>query len=87
MPSYAVKDMNFLVRFRVSGSSTCYNCPAHGREREAGPFSEEIVAKYAEAAKDVFITTKRLCRRCLPEKVNLQFDREKLSVTELGPWK
>jgi hypothetical protein len=79
--------MTLQVRFRVSGSGTCYNCPAHGREWEARPFSEEIVAKYAESAKDVFIGTKRLCQRCLPEKVNLQFDREKLSVTELGPWK
>jgi hypothetical protein len=79
--------MNLQVRFRVSGSGTCYNCPAHGREREAGPFGEEIVAKYAESAKDVFMGTKRLCPRCSPEKVNLKFERDKLSVIELGPWK
>ena len=76
------------MRFRVSGLATCYNCPSHGREREARHFSEEIVAKYAESAKEVFISTTRLCQRCLPEtKVNLQFDREWLSVLELGPWK
>jgi len=80
--------MTLQMRFRVSGLATCYNCPTHGHEREAGHFTEEIVAKYAESTKDVFIGTKRLCKSCLPEaKVNLQFDRERLSVVELGPWK
>lgn len=80
--------MTLQMRFRVSGLATCYNCPTRGRERDAGAFSEEIVAKYADSAKDVFIGTKRLCKSCLLEtKVNLQFDRERLCVTELGPWK
>jgi hypothetical protein len=79
--------MTLQVRFHVSGLAQCYNCPAHGRDRGAGSFSEEIVAKYAESAKDVFMGTKRLCPRCSPEKVNLKFERDKLSVTELGPWK
>jgi hypothetical protein len=80
--------MSLQIRFRVSGLGTCYHCPTHGRERDAGAFSEEIVAKCVESAKDVFMGTKRICKLCLPEtKVNLQFDRERLSVTELGPWK
>ena len=79
--------MTLQMRFRVSGVATCYNCPTNGHEREAGHFTEEIVAKYAELAKDVFMGTKRLCKLCSGTKVNLQFDRERLSVVELGPWK
>jgi hypothetical protein len=76
------------VRFQVSGWAECCNCPAHGRDRDAGFFTEEIVAEHDDVARDVFLSAKRLCKRCLPGmKVNLQFDREKLSVLELGPWK
>ena len=80
--------MNLRVRFQVSGRAECYNCPAHGRDRDAGFFTEEIVAEHDDAARDVFMNTRRLCKRCLPkEGVNLQFNRDKLSVVELGPWK
>ena len=66
--------MPFKVRFQVSGEATCYNCLAHGRERAAGFFTEEIVAEDDDSVRDMFLNKKRLCKRCLPaEKVNLQF--------------
>ena len=80
--------MNLQVRFQVSGRAECCNCPAHGRDRDAGFFTEEIVAAHEDAARDVFLKTRRLCKRCLPkDEVNLQFNRDRLSVIELGPWK
>ena len=81
--------MFLKVRFQVSGWAECLNCPAHGRDREAGFFAEEIVTEDHDAARDVFLNAKRLCKRCLPgRKVNLQFVRERLSVIEgeKGNW-
>jgi hypothetical protein len=78
----------FKVRFQVSGRAECCNCPAHGRSRDAGFFTEEIVAENDDSVRDVFLSKKRLCKYCLlAEEVNLQFDRDRLSVIELGPWK
>jgi hypothetical protein len=54
--------------------------------RNAGFFSEEIVAEDDDSVRDVFLSKKRLCKRCLPaEEVNLQFDRERLSELSWGP--
>jgi hypothetical protein len=47
-----------------------------------------IVAENDDSVRDVFLSKKRLCKYCLlAEEVNLQFDRDRLSVIELGPWK
>ena len=72
------------MRFQVSGIGRCYNCRAHGRDLEPKAFTEEVHAEGEEAAKDVFLAKKRLCERCLPQRANLLFDREKLICKTLG---
>jgi hypothetical protein len=79
--------MPLKVRFQVGGWAECLNCPAHGRNRDAGFFTEEIVGVDDDLVRDLFLNQKRLCKRCLPTEVNLQFNLERLSVIELGPWK
>lgn len=74
------------MRFQVSGSAECLNCPAHGRQKEKGPVLEEIKAEDEESAKNAFIDKKRLCPDCYASgmKANLQFDRNKLLCEPLG---
>jgi hypothetical protein len=73
------------MRFQVSGQADCRNCPVYGRDSYAGPFVEEIEARDEHSAREVFMSKKRLCKRCLPKhKANLQFNRETLLVTTLG---
>lgn len=79
--------MPLKVRFQVGGWAEWLNCLVHGRNRDAGFFTEEIVGVDDDSVRDVFLSQKRLCKRCLPTDVNLQFNREGLSVIELGPWK
>lgn len=75
------------MRYEVSGSAECLNCPAYGRERYGPPVLEEISAEDERSAKEAFLAKKRLCPQCEATgmKANLQFNRDTLLCTPVGP--